>query len=49
MGRVFLSYDHRDSERARAVAHALEKAGHQVWWDLRIRGGEQYAKSSMRS
>ena len=44
MAKVFLSYDRDDTERARPVALALEKAGHAVWWDLHIRGGEQYTK-----
>ena len=44
MAKVFLSYDRDDTERARPVALALEKAGHTVWWDLHIRGGEQYTK-----
>ena len=44
MASVFLSYDRDDSDRARQVALALEKAGHQVWWDLHIRGGTQFSK-----
>ena len=44
MARVFLSYDRDDTERARPVALALERAGHFVWWDLHIRGGEQFSK-----
>ena len=44
MAKVFLSYDRDDTERARPIALALEKAGHSVWWDLHIRGGEQYTK-----
>jgi hypothetical protein len=44
MAKVFLSYDRDDTERARPVALALEKAGHFVWWDLHIRGGEQFSK-----
>jgi len=45
MAKVFLSYDRDDTERARPVALALEKAGHAVWWDLHIRGGEQFTKA----
>jgi TIR domain len=44
MASVFLSYDRDDSERARHFAHALEKAGHQVWWDLHVRSGAQFSK-----
>jgi len=44
MAKVFLSYDRDDTERARPVALALEKAGHAVWWDHHIHGGEQYTK-----
>lgn len=44
MAGVFLSYDREDSDRARQVALALEKAGHEVWWDLHVRGGAQFSK-----
>lgn len=44
MTSVFLSYDHEDSAKARQVALALEKRGHDVWWDRHIHGGAQYAK-----
>ncbi len=43
MASVFLSYDRDDSARARHFAGALEKAGHQVWWDLHVRGGAQFS------
>jgi tetratricopeptide (TPR) repeat protein len=44
MASVFLSYDRDDGDRARQFARALEKAGHQVWWDLHVRGGAQFSK-----
>lgn len=44
MAGVFLSYDRDDSQRARFFARVLEKAGHNVWWDLHIRGGTQFGK-----
>jgi tetratricopeptide (TPR) repeat protein len=44
MASVFLSYDRRDTKRAKPIASALEKAGHTVWWDLHVRGGAQFAK-----
>lgn len=44
MAGVFLSYDRRDTVRAKPIARALEKAGHSVWWDRHIKGGAQYSK-----
>lgn len=44
MARVFLSYDRDDDSKARAIAEALEKAGHSVWWDSRIQGGAEFNK-----
>jgi len=43
MARVFLSYDREDEPRARAVAVALERAGHSVWWDRQIKGGHEFS------
>jgi tetratricopeptide (TPR) repeat protein len=44
MASVFLSYDRDDSDKARSLAHSLETAGHEVWWDLHVRGGAQFSK-----
>ena len=44
MASVFLSYDREDAAKAQGIAHALETAGHSVWWDRHIRGGAQYSK-----
>ena len=44
MASVFLSYDHDDAAKARPIALQLEKAGHDVWWDLHVRGGAQFSK-----
>src|SRR5437868_2779074 len=43
MASVFLSYSREDVERIRPLAAALERAGHDVWWDRHIAGGEEYA------
>lgn len=43
MASVFLSYSREDVERVRPLAAALEKAGHEVWWDRHISGGEEFA------
>ena len=42
MASLFLSYDHADAGRAAPIAEALEKAGHEVWWDRHIKGGAEY-------
>ena len=44
MAHVFLSYDREDGSKAKAIAQALERAGHSVWWDRHIRSGAQYSK-----
>ena len=44
MAHVFLSYDREDCAKAEAIAQALEKAGHSVWWDRHIKGGAEYGK-----
>lgn len=44
MASVFLSYSRDDTDRARPLAAALEKAGHSVWWDLNVRSGAQFSK-----
>ena len=44
MASVFLSYAHADARSATPVAVALEKAGHSVWWDRHLRGGNQFSK-----
>jgi len=49
MARVFLSYDRDDGAKARAIAQALERAGHFVWWDLHIKGGAEYGREIERA
>ncbi len=49
MTKVFLSYDRDDQAAASKIATALEKAGHEVWWDRHIRGGSQYAQEIERA
>ena len=44
MAKLFLSYDREDADKAQAIAAALEKAGHDVWWDRHIRGGAEYSE-----
>jgi adenylate cyclase len=44
MASIFLSYARSDAAWARQLARALERAGHDVWWDKRIKGGARYSK-----
>ena len=41
---VFLSYARADRTRVAALAHALQTAGLEVWWDREIKGGEAFAE-----
>lgn len=44
MGRIFLSYAREDRACAERLASVLEEAGHQVWWDRHIDGGEDFGQ-----
>ena len=43
MAAVFLSYSREDQERVHPLADCLERAGHNVWWDPQITGGEEFS------
>lgn len=43
MGAIFLSYAREDRSCAERLARVLEQAGHDVWWDRHIDGGEEFA------
>ena len=43
MGAIFLSYAREDRGCAEKLAHVLEGAGHDVWWDRRLDGGEEFS------
>ena len=43
MARVFLSYSRQDQSSAEAIAAALERHDHDVWWDRHLEGGSRYA------
>ena len=44
MASVFLSYSREDGEKAEAVAAALERLGHSVWWDRQLQGGSRFSQ-----
>lgn len=48
MARVFLSYARENQDRVAGLAGALERAGHQVWWDRRIAGGAEFQREIER-
>ena len=43
MASLFLSYSRDDLGRVSALAAALEREGHKVWWDRHIAGGQEFA------
>ncbi len=43
MASLFLSYSRDDQEQIRPLAAALERVGHDVWWDREIAGGEEFS------
>ncbi len=44
MAKLFVSYARDDEAAAAKVVHALERLGHDVWWDGLIEGGTRYSK-----
>ena len=43
MANVFLSYARENAAKVGTLAACLEQAGHTVWWDQHISGGEQFS------
>lgn len=43
MASIFLSYSREDAARVGPLAAALEREGHQVWWDRHISAGQEFA------
>lgn len=39
---IFISYAREDRERVRLIAEELARRGHDVWWDPRLRGGQDF-------
>jgi adenylate cyclase len=49
VSRIFLSYARDDADAARQLADLIVRAGHDVWWDDRLRGGSRFAKEIDRA
>ena len=45
MAKLFLSYARTDTDAATKLVTALERVGHEVWWDALIEGGTRYSRS----
>jgi tetratricopeptide (TPR) repeat protein/TolB-like protein len=43
MASLFLSYSREDSGRVGSLAAALEREGHDVWWDRHISAGQEFS------
>lgn len=44
MARIFLSYSRADREHAQRIVEVLETRGWSVWWDSRLRGGQEWER-----
>ena len=42
MAEIFISYAHKDVDRAKRVVDALQQRGWSVWWDPGIRSGASF-------
>jgi hypothetical protein len=42
MSDIFISYKREDQAIARKLADALEKEGWTVWWDPKLRAGDDF-------
>jgi hypothetical protein len=45
MGEVFVSYSRSDAVPVESIATRLLQHGYDVWWDKRMRGGEDFSTS----
>ena len=48
MSRIFVSYASEDRDIIGPIASRLQNAGHEVWWDIAIRGGDDWTESIER-
>jgi TIR domain len=44
MSDIFISYKREEQATARKLADALEKEGFSVWWDPKLRAGDDFDK-----
>lgn len=43
MANIFLSYAHANTRRATSISENLERAGLSLWWDKRLKPGDNFA------
>lgn len=41
---IFVSYDRDDQDRVQQIVERLEDQGYTVWWDVDLRGGQDYRR-----
>ena len=44
MSDIFISYKREEQPQARKLANALEREGWTVWWDPKLRAGDDFDK-----
>ena len=44
MSDIFISYKREEQPEARKLANALEREGWNVWWDPKLRAGDDFDK-----
>ncbi|HLV36417.1 MAG TPA: toll/interleukin-1 receptor domain-containing protein, partial [Spirillospora sp.] len=42
MARVFISYSSKSKNKVQTLAQDLEMAGHQIWFDHKLTGGQAW-------
>lgn len=45
MSDVFVSYSHEDTSSVESIVDRLSEHGHGIWWDRRLRSGEDFGAS----
>jgi TolB-like protein len=46
LSTIFFSYSRGDRKRAEPIIRLIEQAGHNVWWDGLLEGGERFSRTT---